>query len=163
MRLLRRAARWTVGAVLLLMTAPAAGGTTVPAEERALQLLAQGIAQAKRLLERFAPYEAVFRRDPLQPIVDDRGELISSIGLHSGYLVQGIIWSDAHPLVVIDDELFAQGDTVGPYTILRIAPDGITVQRAAEQLFIPLDRGLEAPREQVIPSDSANPPPTSSS
>ena len=163
MRLLRRAASWTVAATLFLLMASTAGGAAIPAEERALQSLTQGIAQATRLLACFAPYEAVFRRDPLQPIVDDRGELSSSIGLHSGYLVQGIIWSDAHPLVVIDDELFTQGDAVGPYTILRIAPDGITVQRAAEQLFIPLDRGLEAPREQVIPSDSANPPPTSSS
>ena len=151
---LRTRRTWSFVAMLLL--APAAA----LAQERALKPLTQAVGQAKRLTAAFAPYDVVFRRDPLQPLVDAQGELISSTGLHGGYLVQGIIWSNERPLAVIDDELVAEGQTAGPYTILHIAPDGVIVQRAADQLFIPLDRGLDAPSAHVVsPAPAAVEPP----
>jgi hypothetical protein len=64
--------------------------------------------------------------------------------------VQGIIWSDERPLAVIDDELFAQGDAIGPYTILQIRHEGVIVQRDADYLFVPLDRGLETQHEHPV-------------
>ena len=70
---------------------------------------------------------------------------MASAGLHVGLAIQGVIWSDERPLAVIDDELFAQGDAIGPYKILQIRPDGVVVQRQDETLFVPLDRGVETP------------------
>ena len=99
-----------------------------------------------------AGYDAVFRRDPMRPLVDTQGNMVTTVGFQGGLSVQGIIWSDERPLAVIDDELFAQGDTVGPYTIEKIQSDGVTVRRGEETTFIPLDRGLALPAPASAPA-----------
>ena len=162
MRPVRRAASWGVVA-LLLLPAPAAAR----AAERALTPLSQAVDHAKRLLGEFAPYDVVFRRDPMRALVDAQGELVTSTGLHGGLSVDGIIWSAEHPLAVIDDELVASGQTVGPYAVLQIQADGVVVQRPGQTqaLFVPLDRGLETRQEypvdpaslQPLPADAASP------
>ena len=160
MRPVRRAASWGVVA-LLLLPAPAAAR----AAERDLTPLTQAVDHAKRLLGEFAPYDVVFRRDPMRALVDAQGELVTSTGLHGGLSVDGIIWSTEHPLAVIDDELVAPGQTVGPYAVLQIQADGVVVQRQEQALFVPLDRGLETRQEypvdptslQPLPADAASP------
>ena len=107
--------------------------------------LREAVQQTMRLLQQFPSYDVVFRRDPMQPLINAQGDLTHSAGLSSGYAVQGIIWSDEHPLAVIDDELVSAGAVVGPYTILEIHQDGVVVQRDGEKLTIPLDRGLKPP------------------
>ena len=96
-------------------------------------------------------YDAVFHRDPMQPLIDAQGHPIASSGLQGGLFVQGIIWSDEHPFAIVDDELLSQGDVIGPYTILQIQPEGVAVQRAGERIFIPLDRGLETQEPPPTP------------
>ena len=123
--------------------------------ERTFERLSQAVKAHRSLAEQMPPYDAVFRRDPMQALINDSGELVSSSGLHGGYSVQGIIWSGASPLAVIDDELYVQGDTVGPYTIRQVLPEGVIVQRGNDTLWIPLNRGLETPPERVV-----KPPPT---
>ena len=157
MRAVLRAGSWGVVAALLLLMAPAAGGAAVPAEERALQSLAQAIEQAKRLVGAFVPYDVVFRRDPMRALVDAQGELVTSTGLHGGLSVDGIIWSPEHPLAVIDDELVGLGQSVGPYTVLQIQADGVVVQRQSQTLFVPLDRGLETRQEHPVDPASLQP------
>ena len=110
--------------------------------ERTANELGQTIQSVDAMHQDAGGCDAVFRRDPLRPLVDAQGQLISSAGMSGGLSVQGIIWSDERPLAVIDDELFAQGDTVGPYTIVQIRADGVTVRRGDETIAIPLDRGL---------------------
>jgi hypothetical protein len=97
-----------------------------------------------------AGYDAVFRRDPMRPLIDAQGQLVTTTGLHGGLSVQGIIWSDERPLAVIEDELCAQGDVVGPYKILQIRADGVIAQREDQFLFIPLDRGVETRQEHPV-------------
>jgi hypothetical protein len=149
-----RTPNFHVACVLSLVTALLFGGVVsaapVESTERAMEQLSQAIAAYKQAAAPSAGYDVVFRRDPMQPLVDAQGRPVTFSGLHGGLSVQGIIWSDERPLAVIDDELFAQGDAVGPYTILQVRQDGVITQRGDEYLFVPLDRGLETQHEQRI-------------
>ena len=130
----------------LLLPATASAENAAGAYERTAQQLTQALDAATAAASADAGYDAVFRRDPTRPIVDAQGQFLTTAGLQGGPMVQGIIWSDERPLVVVDDELFAQSDQVGPYTITSIQVDGITVQRGEEPpFFIPLDRDLPPP------------------
>ena len=99
-------------------------------------------------------YDVMFRRDPMQPLIDAQGNVVSSAGMQDGLSVQGIIWSDVRPLVVVDGELYARGDMIGSYEVYEIHQAGVTVRNPRQTLFIPLDRGLEAP-EASAPASSA--------
>lgn len=129
--------------------------------EWTMQQLSQAVDACRAFATQMAPYDVVFRRDPMRALVDAHGELVASSGMHGGLSVQGIIWSPEHPMVVIDDELFAQGAAVGPYTIVEIQPEGVIVQRGAERLFIPLDRGLEVSQPVVTPAPAPAASPSS--
>ena len=118
---------------------------------RLTQQLSQAIEKCRGLAsQQGLGYDAVFRRDPMRALVDSQGRLVTSAGLHGGFSVEGIIWSPDRPLAVIDDELFAKGDTIGPYTIAQIRQDGVVVQRGSDFRLIPLDRGLETLEERRI-------------
>ena len=132
-------------ALLLL----ALGMTPRPAEaaldeiEQTTQQLSQAMKSYRDQLKERGEYDMGFRRDPMQALVDSKGQLVASAGLREGSWVQGIIWSDARPLVVVDDQLFAAGDVVGPYKILEIHPDRVVVQKGDQPETILLDRGTE--------------------
>lgn len=104
--------------------------------------LTRSIAAARALSDQMIAFDAIFRRDPMNPLVDSKGAIVSASGMQDGYGVQGIIWSDVHPIVIVDDELFDEGDTVGPFTIRKIQKDGITVDRGSGSFFIPIDRAV---------------------
>lgn len=112
------------------------------AQEQTAAELAQAIESTKIAAAPGPGYDAAFRRDPMRPLVDHEGNMLTSMGFQGGLAVQGIIWSDERPLVVVDDELLAEGSLVGPYTIVDIQPDGVTVSQGEAASFIPLDRGL---------------------
>ncbi len=124
--------------------------------ERTVQQLAHAVKTSRALSDDAVPYNAVFRRDPMQPLVDERGQWISSSGFGSRLSVQGIIWSDQQPFAVVDDELYASGATVGPYTIIEIQKLGIVVQQGDSRLFIPLDRGFETDQDDRSLPDTAS-------
>jgi len=108
---------------------------------RTAEELSQAIATYQKLNAQQEKYEVAFRRDPLRPLVDAQGNLLSSAGLHDGLWVQGIIWSPERPLAVIEGELFGPGDTLDQYTILEVRQDGVLVQGGnGETEFIPMER-----------------------
>ncbi|MDP3704150.1 MAG: hypothetical protein Q8R78_07155 [Candidatus Omnitrophota bacterium] len=121
-----------------------------PSHQQIANQLSEAIEKCRGLALQGSGYDAVFRRDPMRALVDSQGRLITSAGLHGGFSVEGIIWSPDRPLAVIDDELFAKGDTVGPYTIRQIRQDGVVVQRGNDFVLIPLDRGIETQVEQEV-------------
>jgi len=123
----------------------AAAGTMSEEYTSTLQQLEESVKECQDLASQVVPYDVVFRRDPMQAMVDQDGYLVSSDGLRGGLWAQGIIWSAERPLAMIDDALFAEGDTVGPYVIRSIQSDGLVVERETEVLFIPLDRGTQPP------------------
>ena len=112
--------------------------------------LSETMAMHRTLTRRATDYDVVFRRDPLRALINSRGELVTSAGLHGGLSVEGIIWSAERPLAVIDDELYAQGDSVGFYTIIQIRQDGVVVQKGKDYLLVPLDRGIETQQERHL-------------
>ena len=112
--------------------------------------LSETVSMQRTLARRATGYDVVFRRDPMRALVSSQGELVTSAGLHGGLSVEGIIWSSERPLAVIDDELYAQGQTIGPYTILQIRRDGVVVQKEQEYLLVPLDRGIETQQERHL-------------
>ena len=111
-----------------------------PQVERTIDQLSEAIAAYKDLNGHSEKYDVAFRRDPMRPIVDAQGNILTTSGMKDGLSVQGIIWSEAHPLVIIENELYAQGDVVDQYTIAEIRKDGITVQSGTVTQSIPLDR-----------------------
>ena len=126
----------------LLMLSLASLGFTAPTVDRVIEQLRDAVAQCRVLSKQTVPYDAVFSRDPMAPLVDARGRMILSAWRASGPAVQGIIWSEEHPLAVVDGELLKPGDVIGPYTLLSIRPNGLVAGRDGQELFVPLDRGL---------------------
>jgi hypothetical protein len=139
-----------VSLVAALLFSPIMVGASSTVYEKLNEQLGQALETCRKHAAQLIGYDVVFRRDPMRPLVDEEGRLVTSAGLHGGLSVQGIIWSDERPLVVIDDELFAQGADLGPYKILLIRPDGLVAQRGQDFVFIPLDRGLETQEERPV-------------
>ena len=143
--------RVVVGCVIAgLMHQPGAAEASPKTLARLAEQLEQTLQVYQQADQQMRPYDVMLRRDPLEPLLDDEGRLLSSTGLHGGLSVQGIIWSPDNPLLVVDDELLKIGDTLGPYKILEIYTDGVIVQHEDHTLFIPLDRGLETPSEHQV-------------
>ena len=113
--------------------------------EQTADELAQAVHTAQALEEQAGGYDAVFSRDPLKALIDAQGRVVSATGFSGGLAVQGIMWSQERPLAVVDDELYATGDSVGPYTIVEIWQEGVVVARDGATLFVPLDRGVGLP------------------
>ena len=110
--------------------------------QRLVRRLSEALETHQMLARQATKYNVVFQRDPLQPMVDDQGEVATLVGLSGGLSVQGIIWSNERPLVVVDDELFEEGDRIGPYEILKIRHDDVVVRRGDDEtITIPIDRG----------------------
>ncbi len=133
-------------ALAALLTASAAVPPPAKAASRDYTRIASRLTEAvvtsKQMTTDRDLYDAVFHRDPMRPLIDAQGDSISPTGLKGGFSVAGIIWSDDHPLVVIDDDLFGVGETLGPYTITAIKPDGLIAKHCNknEEIWIPLDR-----------------------
>ena len=131
----------------------ALGMMPLPAEaaldqiEQTTQQLSQAMKSYRDQLKERGEYDSAFRRDPMQALVDSQGQLIGSVGSREGSWIQGIIWSDTQPLVVVDGQLFGPGEVVGPYKILEIHPDRVVVQKGDQQETISLDRETEEKRD----------------
>ena len=141
----RPSMRQTLLMVLCVLLAPASARAESSVYQRTAEELSQAMVLSRKLGGQRVPYDVVFRRDPMRACIDAEGHLVSVGSLHGGLSVQGILWSEAHPFVVVDDELFSEGDAIGPFTLLEIRSDGVVAQRDGQTLFIPLDRGIETP------------------
>lgn len=134
----------------LLMLAAVAQAAQAHPYERMAEELSQATRGYRALVQEMRPYDSYFHRDPLQPLVDAQGHVVTAVGMHDGLAIQGIIWSDQKPLAIIEDELVAPGAQVGPYTVLQVRADGIVVQYGEDYLLIPLDHGLETPHARPV-------------
>lgn len=145
---------------LLLVGSVVGAATNGP--EQIIDQLAQAVRTAQALAQRDPIDDVGSCRDPLQPLVDQHGQVISVVGLSGDFLVQGIVWSNQRPLAVIDDEVVGVGDVVGPYTVLEIRADGVLVQQGTETSFLPLyvdDHAQQGTSEATLsePLGSATP------
>ena len=122
-----------------------------PNYDKAVGQLSQAVTTYKELTGHPEKYDVAFRRDPTKPLVDAQGNILSMSGMKDGLSVQGIIWSDVHPLAVIEGDLYAPGDTIDQYTIAEIRQDGVLIQKGTATQFISLDRGLESAPTTATP------------
>ena len=73
--------------------------------------------------------EKTIRRDPLQALVDDQGNVLEpSRAKDSALALQGIVGSAGSMSVLINDKFYTQGETVDQYRILEIRADGVVIQ-----------------------------------
>ena len=105
--------------------------------------LSQKIQAYRDLSAQRAGYDVVFHRDLMRVLINDQGRVVVPGGLRSGLSVVGIIWSPERPFVVVDQELFSEGQTIGPYTVLKIEQDGVIAKKHDEQLWVPLARSTQ--------------------
>ena len=129
--------------LILCLQMPGQAEAAIDTLERTTRQLSQALQTYRSRFQQEGRYDAVFQRDPMQAMLNSQGRVTVSAGLGEGLAVQGIIWSEARPLVVIDDHLFAQGDVVGPYKILEIHPNRVVAQLGDESKVIQLDRDLQ--------------------
>ena len=148
-------------AAILVVSASVSAESTSSGDERTLQQLSQAIDAYRGLAEPVTERDVMFHRDPFQALVDEQGHLVTSVGLYGGFSVQGIVWSHDRPLAVIDDQVVAQGETIGSYTILQIRSDGVVVQHNDQTTFIPVNRVMETSDDRAVdpattPSESVS-------
>ena len=98
-------------------------------------------------------YNVVFRRDPVRSLVDEDGKIVHARGLSDSLAVQGIVRSKDLELALVNDRFFKAGDQVGPYKILEIKADGLSVERDGKTTFVPLypqtEKKAEFPGEKA--------------
>ena len=112
--------------------------------ERTTRQLSQAIqSYRQQQKEPWNADEASVHRDPMQALVNFRGQPLVSPAVREGPWLHGIIWSETHPLIAVGGQLFSEGDTVGPCKIIKIYPDYVVVQKGDQQETIALDRSLE--------------------
>lgn len=104
--------------------------------------LAQQIEAYRVVSAEQGTYDVVFHRDPMRSLIDPEGHVIAPGGLRAGLSVPGIIWSPQRPFVVVDQDLLTNGQRVGPYTVLRVRPNGVLARYHKEKLWIPLEKKL---------------------
>ena len=103
-----------------------------------VRALENAIAQFQSMSVAESNYDVVLKRDPLRPLVNESGNVIFSAGLHDGLLVQGIIYSSELKTALVDDRFYGEGDSVGPYKILRIERNGFYAEGPEGEVFVPL-------------------------
>lgn len=79
-------------------------------------------------------------RDPMAPLVDNNGNILIPKEFDVGGLnLKGIIYSAAMPLAIINDQVLAEGDTLGEYTIVDITEKSVSLQKADKGFVLKLE------------------------
>ena len=144
--------------ILTIMCVPlstASAGETSEHEVMA-KALSHSMEVFRKLSEPGSGYNVVLRRDPLEPLIDGQGNVVSATGLHEGLVVQGIIYSEGFKSALVDEQFYFVGDTVGPYRILQIKPDGFLAQDGEKTIFVPLYSNTKTQEKPITESANEN-------
>ena len=67
------------------------------------------------------PYESFKERDPFRPLINDLGEILIKEKKDMGdFILQGILYDPGGSRVIINNEVYKEGDVVEEYTIKTI-------------------------------------------
>ena len=116
-----------------------ATGAELQGYEQTFQQLSKALETCRASSAEQVGYDAGFGRDPMGPLVDAQGQIAVPLGLRGGHALQGIIWTHGAPMVLIDGELYREGDALGPYTIREIQEKGFFAVRGKNRQWIPLN------------------------
>ncbi len=123
-----------------------------PTEQEVMaKALSHSIETFRKLSEPGPGYNVVLHRDPMEPLIDGQGNIINQTGLHEGLVVQGILYSEGFKSVLVDDQFYFAGDSVGPYRILEIKSDGFLAQNEGKTIFIPLYSNTPTQEKSISP------------
>lgn len=83
------------------------------------------------------PYDSFKDRDPLKPLVSEHGDLLIRERKEMGeFLLQGIIYAPPNSKVIINNEMFSEGDSVSGYTIKKIEPYRVVFDKEGEESIL---------------------------
>lgn len=92
------------------------------------------------------PYKQSDEREPFTSLLTDKGESTLMVKqekekevvkpVEEAIVLQGIIFSADGATVIINNEMYHEGDSFGKYTIKQIAPDGIIAASDGQEHFI---------------------------
>lgn len=90
------------------------------------------------------PYKTSENRDPLNPLVNEKGELITRARIKSkdaGFNLEGIIFDDnaQRSVAVIDGQIYSQKDIVGDYSIKDISKDQVILEKEGKEKILKLE------------------------
>ena len=106
--------------------------------------LSQSIEAVKRLSQEVGNYDAFSGRDPMRPLVDAGGSLISmDYGKEVAELkVEGIVSSSPGAyMALINNRLYQQGSYLGDTQLVEIRHDGVFIKKDSSVIFLPLYSG----------------------
>ena len=133
--------------VLFLFFSGIAQAEVAPREyERIAKDLSQALGQIPNLAKPEVKNldELVSRRDPLRPLIDSEGNPVKGTGFSDGPALQGIVRSEGFTRALIDDQLYSEGDAVGPFKLRKIREDGIELEGEGAVSFLPLYPSADA-------------------
>lgn len=85
------------------------------------------------------PYSPITDRDPLYSLINEKGEInVREDNTEIGDIfLQGIIYSPGGgSMVIINKEMFNEGDNFEGYIIKKIEPNGIFLEKGEEEYFL---------------------------
>ena len=83
------------------------------------------------------PYSSFRERDPFKPLVDENGQILIKERRHLGdFLLQGIIYSPGGSQVVINNEVYKEGDNVEGYKVKKINAYGVIFEKNGEEFIL---------------------------
>ena len=85
------------------------------------------------------PYNALTERDPLRPLISERGKILirdkNDMDI-SDLFLQGVIYSPRGSMAIINDEMFVEGDMYGVYKIKRIEAKGVFLEKKGKEFYL---------------------------
>ena len=87
------------------------------------------------------PFDAIENRDPLSPLVNDKGDIIIKEDApgtdgNINITLQGILFSEDNASVIISGEIYHENDMIGKCLIKKIMPNGIFIVIDENETFI---------------------------
>ena len=83
------------------------------------------------------PYSALKERDPFRPLVNERGDILIREKKGIGdFALQGIMYSPRGSQVIINNEVFQEGDTVAGYKIKKIDAYKVIFEKNGEEFVL---------------------------
>jgi len=83
------------------------------------------------------PYSSFKDRDPFRPLINERGKILIRVKRKLGnFLLQGILYAPGGSKVIINNEIFKQGDVVAGYKIREIDAYKVTLEKGKRKFIL---------------------------
>lgn len=81
-----------------------------------------------------------FSRDPFMPLIDPHGRILITREIDvEGMSLEGIIYSEENPAVVINGEILRENETIGDYLVLEIERERVVLKKDGKEYELKLE------------------------